>query len=67
VQKDFVEWVGKPSPPKQTLLKLEKGSFETGSVKDKNCSGRLVTRNNTCAAMLPSVDRSSRRSTRKSQ
>lgn len=61
----FEERFQKVPPRKATLLDWEKRAFELGSVMDRPRSGRRISREETCASVAASVDRSPQKSTRK--
>ena len=65
VRTDFDLRFGRNAPPKRTLLRWEQKLFATGSIKDKQRSGRPSTRGEQCRDVAESVERSPMKSTRK--
>ncbi|PSN48406.1 hypothetical protein C0J52_12086 [Blattella germanica] len=54
----FQERFNKAPPRKATLLDWERRDFAFGSVKDRPWSGRMKTREETCAGVAASMEQS---------
>ena len=65
IQSNFTKRFGKPPPTRANLYLWEKKAFETGSVLDRERSGRPSTRTDACSSVEESCDRSPTKSTRR--